>query len=326
MTFTIPRRSETRSGAAYVAVGTGEPLVLIHGVGLRLDAWAAQIDGLSATHRVIALDMPGHGGSAPLAHDARLPDFVAWLAQAFDDLGLERANLAGHSMGALITGGMVAEHPDRLDRVALLCGVHRRTPEAAAAVRARAEALRNGERDSTGPLARWFGEDRSSHAYALVREWLDTVDGEHRGAQAEHHHHDLHAPLRVDGLREQHERHDHGAELLQLQQYAAPPAVRGLGEHHRQQQRGDERVLRRVERPAAAAEPHRERKRQRDLQHGHAGVDELRVVLRAHDDQHHVHQHHEEHARTPGVRPRARARDSGTLRAARPSRRRMRRP
>ena len=66
-----------------LAVGAGEPLVLIHGVGLRLDAWAAQIEGLSATHRVIALDMPGHGGSAPLPMGAQLPDFVAWL----DELG-----------------------------------------------------------------------------------------------------------------------------------------------------------------------------------------------------------------------------------------------
>lgn len=176
MTCTILRRSETRSGAAYVAEGTGEPLVLVHGVGLRLEAWAAQIAALSATQRVIALDMPGHGKSAPLAPDARLPEFVAWLARVLDDLDIGRANLAGHSMGALIAGGMVAEHPDRLDRVALLCGVHRRTPEAAAAVLARAEALARGERDSSGPLARWFGNDRADPARALVRDWLDTVD------------------------------------------------------------------------------------------------------------------------------------------------------
>ena len=160
MTCTIPRRSETRSGATYVAEGAGEPLVLIHGVGLRLEAWTAQIEGLSATHRVIALDMPGHGGSAPLPRDAQLPDFVAWLAQALDDLGLERANLAGHSMGALITGGMVAEHPDRLDRVGLLCGVHRRTPEAAAAVRARAEAC--GTVSATAPGRSLAGSGRTA--------------------------------------------------------------------------------------------------------------------------------------------------------------------
>lgn len=178
MTCTTLRRSETRSGTAYVAEGAGAPLVLVHGVGLRLEAWAAQIEALAASHRVIALDMPGHGTSAPLPKGSRLPGFVAWLARAFDDLGIERANLAGHSMGALITGGMAAEHPDRLDRVALLCGVHRRTPEASEAVIARAAALDRGDRDSAGPLARWFGTDRDDRARTLVRDWLDTVDGD----------------------------------------------------------------------------------------------------------------------------------------------------
>ena len=177
MTRTIPRRSETRSGTAYLAEGEGAPLVLLHGVGLRAEAWAAQMAALSAGHRVIALDMPGHGGSAPLAEGARLPDFIAWCARTLDELGLERVNLAGHSMGALITGGMAATHPDRLARVGLLCGVHRRTPEAAAAVQARAAALRAGTRDSAGPLARWFGTDTAAPAHALVRDWLDTVDG-----------------------------------------------------------------------------------------------------------------------------------------------------
>lgn len=177
MTCTIPPRSETPSGTAYVAAGAGEPLVLIHGVGLRLEAWAAQIAALSATHRVIAVDMPGHGGSAPLPEGAGLPAFVAWLARVFDELDLARANLAGHSMGALITAGMVAEHPSRLARVGLLCGVHRRTPEAAAAVRARAAALSHGERDSTGPLTRWFGSASTDPALPLVRAWLDGVDG-----------------------------------------------------------------------------------------------------------------------------------------------------
>lgn len=176
MTLTIPPRSETRSGAAYLAAGAGEPLVLVHGVGLRAEAWAAQIAALSASHRVIALDMPGHGGSRPLAPGAELKDFVRWLAGVLDDLGIGRARLAGHSMGAMIAAGMAAEHPGRLDRVALLCGVHRRTPEARAAVLARAEALRSGHRDTAGPLARWFGAETGDPAYPLVRDWLETVD------------------------------------------------------------------------------------------------------------------------------------------------------
>lgn len=65
MTSTILPRSNIGSLAAITA-GEGPLVLLIHGVGLRAEAWGAQIDALSATCRVIAVDMPGHGGSAPL--------------------------------------------------------------------------------------------------------------------------------------------------------------------------------------------------------------------------------------------------------------------
>ncbi len=61
-----PQRSETVSGTAYAVTGSGAPLVLIHGVGMRLEAWAPQIAALSQRFEVIALDLPGHGESRPL--------------------------------------------------------------------------------------------------------------------------------------------------------------------------------------------------------------------------------------------------------------------
>ena len=158
---TLPR-SKTRSGTAYYSAGDGEPVFLVHGVGMRLEAWGPQIDALSPTHRVIAVDMPGHGSSAPLPNGAELDRFVQWLTAVFDDLEVERANVAGHSMGALIAGGMVATRPSSVLRVALLNGVYRRSLEARAAVVARAAALRDGKRDITGPLVRWFGSDTGS--------------------------------------------------------------------------------------------------------------------------------------------------------------------
>ena len=44
-----------------VEAGAGAPVLLIHGVGLRAEAWGPQIADLSADHHVIAVDMPGHG-------------------------------------------------------------------------------------------------------------------------------------------------------------------------------------------------------------------------------------------------------------------------
>lgn len=116
---TLPR-SKTRSGAAYVARGDGgETIVLIHGVGMRIEAWGPQIDYLARECRVIAVDLPGHGESAPLEQSretpAQLGHFVAWFRTVLEDLALEDlgsgpVNVAGHSMGALIATGIAAGH------------------------------------------------------------------------------------------------------------------------------------------------------------------------------------------------------------------------
>ncbi|OQM74234.1 alpha/beta fold hydrolase [Manganibacter manganicus] len=170
-------RSRTRHGAAYVERGEGAPLVLVHGVGMRLEAWAPQIAALASGHRVIAVDMPGHGASEQLAAAARLPDFVAWLGRFLDDLLLDAISIAGHSMGALIAGGAAASFGARIRRVALLNGVYRRGPAARAAVLERAKAIRLGHIDVEGPLKRWFGDrERGTEACRLTREWLSGVD------------------------------------------------------------------------------------------------------------------------------------------------------
>lgn len=155
--------------------GTGEALVLIHGVGLNARAWAPQIAALAATHRVFALDMPGHGRSDLLSAGARLPDYVDWAARVILSLGIGAVNVAGHSMGALIATGLAADYPELIRRVAVLNAVHRRTAEARAAVTARAEAMAQGEFDAQAPLARWF-TDADAPIRAQVARWLDEVD------------------------------------------------------------------------------------------------------------------------------------------------------
>ncbi|GAC1046106.1 alpha/beta hydrolase [Rhizobium sp. No.120] len=170
-------RKHTASGTAYHEVGEGEPLVLIHGVGMRLEAWSPQITGFSQTHRVIALDMPGHGESAALPTGSKLEAFVAWFGGFLDELALSEVSVAGHSMGALVAGGAAATFGERIKRVAYLNGVYRRDPEAKAAVLARAAAISLVGVDKEGPLLRWFGDDaQSAVARELTRNWLSLVD------------------------------------------------------------------------------------------------------------------------------------------------------
>lgn len=172
------QRFKTPSGTAYVAYGKGnETLVLIHGVGMRIEAWGPQIEQLSKDHRVIAVDLPGHGFSAPLAARPELTNFVSWFCQAMDELGLNAVNVAGHSMGALIAAGFAATAPSKLRRVALLNGVYKRTPAARQAVEARAEEIFSGAFDREAPLERWFSADeKDGTAHRLAHELLQNVD------------------------------------------------------------------------------------------------------------------------------------------------------
>ena len=172
------QRSRTPSGTAYLDCGRGdETVVLIHGVGMRIEAWAPQIERLAETARVIALDLPGHGASAPLGQPAELRYFVEWFDRTLDELDMGQVNVAGHSMGALIATGMAATSGAKIRRVALLNGVHRRSETARKAVEARAEEITSGVFDREAPLARWFGDnEKDSPAYALTHALLDTVD------------------------------------------------------------------------------------------------------------------------------------------------------
>ena len=177
MTATSLRLASSGQLVTLRDTGTGEPLVLIHGVGLQSAAWGPQIAALGQSRRIIAVDMPGHGGSDPLPQNSALPDFVAWCHEVVQTLGLGPVNLAGHSMGALIAGGFAVTHPDLTRRVALVNGVYRRTADARAAVRARAAEIRAGQVDLQTPLDRWFGGTPVEQAARkIVSDWLEQVD------------------------------------------------------------------------------------------------------------------------------------------------------
>lgn len=182
MTSTTLRLSKPFGQVAYCDTGHAPqgydtPVVLIHGVGMQCAAWTPQIKALSKTHRVIALDLPGHGDSECIASGSELPVFLDWLLAVLDRLDLQRVSLVGHSMGALIAGGFAVCHPDRVARVALLNGVFCRDAAARQSVIARADLIGTGAFDLDTPLQRWFGDTPSDRAARdQVARWLSDVN------------------------------------------------------------------------------------------------------------------------------------------------------
>jgi pimeloyl-ACP methyl ester carboxylesterase len=147
--------------SVFVATG-GQPLdkakpaiLLLHGAGLDHSVWTLQARYLAHHgHTVIAPDLPGHGRS----HGAALPSIEAlaqWGWSLLDALAIERATIAGHSMGALIALHMAATQPMRTRALCLVA--------AAAEMPVHPELL-SAARDDLGTasalIAMWgFGQD-----------------------------------------------------------------------------------------------------------------------------------------------------------------------
>ncbi|MEU1629323.1 alpha/beta hydrolase [Streptomyces sp. NPDC020096] len=90
--------------AAYERHGSGEPLVLLHGIGHHRQAWDPVAGALAAQREVIAIDLPGFGESPaqPTSIPYSLDSAVEVFAAMFTSLGIERPHVVGNSLGGLI--------------------------------------------------------------------------------------------------------------------------------------------------------------------------------------------------------------------------------
>jgi pimeloyl-ACP methyl ester carboxylesterase len=95
-----------------VAAGSGQPIVLLHGVTLSVATWPYQIAALRKEFRVIALDARGHGRSKFERAVSGLDRLASDVAQVITKLDLHDAIIVGHSMGGMMTQQLVLDFPD----------------------------------------------------------------------------------------------------------------------------------------------------------------------------------------------------------------------
>ncbi|MGE4338027.1 MAG: alpha/beta fold hydrolase [Pigmentiphaga sp.] len=112
-------RTPTPTPIAYETHGAGQALVFIHGVGGNRHNWDDQLDHFASTHQVVTLDLRGYGDSGPIAGDLRFEHFADDVLAVMDHLGLERAHLAGLSMGGLVAQAVYAQAPRRIASLTL---------------------------------------------------------------------------------------------------------------------------------------------------------------------------------------------------------------
>ncbi len=105
---------ETRSlgSVRYHVGGDGEPLLLLHGLAGSTGNWVEMLPELLDRYRVLAVDLPGHGGSGPLPKGATTADFASVAASVLNAEGVTRALVAGHSFGGLIGLRLAQSRPE----------------------------------------------------------------------------------------------------------------------------------------------------------------------------------------------------------------------
>ena len=104
----------------YEVFGDGYPLFLIHGFGAKKESWIAQIPDLSNHFKVIILDNRGAGKSDRPDSEYTMEMFADDINGLMEHLGIEKANIAGWSLGGMIVQNFVLKYPERINKLILI--------------------------------------------------------------------------------------------------------------------------------------------------------------------------------------------------------------
>ena len=142
----------------YFVGGDGSSLVLVHGLGGAASNWVELAPALSRSYRVLALDLPGHGGSSPLPAAPSLTPFADVVAAVAEREGLLPAAVVGHSFGGLVTLRLALRRPEAVRALLLASATGTMRSRAPARTRqgqrTRSRSMRGSSATSARPALR----------------------------------------------------------------------------------------------------------------------------------------------------------------------------
>lgn len=101
----------------YETSGTGDPLIVLHGAYMNIPTMGEIIPKLAQTHKVYALEFQGHGRTTDIDRPITYPNLADDVAAFMDELGIEKADVFGYSMGAAAGLQLAIRHPDKVDQL-----------------------------------------------------------------------------------------------------------------------------------------------------------------------------------------------------------------
>ena len=108
---------------ARIAGHGGSPIVLLHGFGGEISTWLFNQPELATSHRVIALDLPAHGGSDPVPIPDTIEDLADAVAAALQALSVSKAHVVGHSLGGALAILLAERRPELVASLVLIAPV-----------------------------------------------------------------------------------------------------------------------------------------------------------------------------------------------------------
>jgi pimeloyl-ACP methyl ester carboxylesterase len=120
---------------AYVRMGSGPVVLLLHGLGCDHTTWAPVMESLARTHTVIAPDLLGHGASDKPRADYSVGGYANGMRDLLTVLGVDSATVVGHSFGGGVAMQFAYQYPERTERLVLV-GSGGLGPDVSPAIRA----------------------------------------------------------------------------------------------------------------------------------------------------------------------------------------------
>jgi pimeloyl-ACP methyl ester carboxylesterase len=150
---------------AYRTRGAGQPVLLLHPVGLDGSWWTPYLTSLAERYRVIAVDLPGHGRSGPIRAPIGLGDIARGVAAVLCAETDRPAHVIGVSMGGMVAQHLALQRPEEVASLILCATAGSFADELRPLLRERGEAARRGMAAVIGPtVERWFSPRGRSSA------------------------------------------------------------------------------------------------------------------------------------------------------------------
>ena len=105
-----------------IEAGSGDSLILLHGSGGHAEAYTRNVLPLAERFRVLSIDMIGHGFTDKPEGDYQAPDYAKHIVALMDAAGIERASVAGESLGGWVAAWVALLYPDRVNKIISVTG------------------------------------------------------------------------------------------------------------------------------------------------------------------------------------------------------------